>query len=227
MSADRSRVATGQVGLEPMIFVWDAITAERLEMMTMPKGSRSVSALAMSPDGKYLAAADMSDDHKMHLFDLTQKDDAKSKNKAGKCIHLRDAKKDRQKIFQIQWTSNTQFVSVGLEHVCFWTAPNLTGKKARNPSAKPGVKLGFPSVAVSKTGLCLLAGSDGAIYTYNNGAGGKVYKGMHQKMVSCINIVPHPQNQNSELVITGGADKQVQIYELGSNKQLTKIQEFQ
>lgn len=71
ISADRTMVATGQVGLTPMIFVWDSITAERIALMTLPKGSRSVSALAISPDGKYLAAADMSDDHFVHLFDLT------------------------------------------------------------------------------------------------------------------------------------------------------------
>ena len=73
-----------------MIFVWDAVTAQRLEIMTLPKGSRSVSALAISPDGKYLAAADMSDDHYVHLFDLTQRDPKK-----GKCMHLGSKKKDR------------------------------------------------------------------------------------------------------------------------------------
>jgi len=53
-----------------MIFIWDAETAERIDMMTLPKGSRSVSALAFSSDGAHLAAADMSDDHNVHLFDL-------------------------------------------------------------------------------------------------------------------------------------------------------------
>ena len=77
-----------------MIFIWDANTAERIDMMTLPKGSRSVSALAFSHDGKYLSAADMSDDHCVHLFDLTQKDPKKNK-----CIHLGSQKKDRQKIF--------------------------------------------------------------------------------------------------------------------------------
>ena len=70
-----------------MIFVWDAITAQREEMMALPKGSRSVSALAFSPDGKYLAAADMSDDHNVHLFDLTQRDPKK-----GRCVHLKSVK---------------------------------------------------------------------------------------------------------------------------------------
>ena len=70
ISSDRTRVATGQVGLEPMIFIWDAETAQRIDMMTLPKGSRSVSALGFSKDDNYIAAADMSDDHNVHLFDL-------------------------------------------------------------------------------------------------------------------------------------------------------------
>ena len=69
MTADRQFIATGQVGLEPMIFVWNAETAERVNLMTLPKGCRSVSALAWSPDGRYIAAADMSDDHAIHVFD--------------------------------------------------------------------------------------------------------------------------------------------------------------
>lgn len=79
LNADRTLVATGQVGLEPMIFIWDAETGERRDFMTLPKGSRSVSALDFSADGKYLAAADMSDDHNVHLFDLTQHTQSKKK----------------------------------------------------------------------------------------------------------------------------------------------------
>ena len=76
-----------------MVFIWDAVTAERKAMMTLPKGSRSVSAIGLSADGKYLSCADMSDDHKVHLFDLSQLD------KKGKCVRLCDAKANRQKIF--------------------------------------------------------------------------------------------------------------------------------
>ena len=90
------------------------------------------------------------------------------------------------------------FCSVGVEHIYFWdTNVNpLKGKKAKLPPAKAGVKLGFPSVAFSKTGLALLAGSDGSVYSYNNGAAGKPFKAVHSKMVSCINILPDPTNPN-------------------------------
>lgn len=82
-------------------------------------------------------------------------------------------KKDRKKIFQIKWSPKSvgTFVSVGVEHIYFWTvSPKLNAKKASLPTAKKGVKLGFPSVAFSQSGLALLAGSDGTVYTYNNGA---------------------------------------------------------
>ena len=80
------------------------------------------------------------------------------------------------------------------------------------PATKPGQKLGFPSVAYSKSGLALLAGSDGTIYTCNNGAMGKTFKNTHAKMVSCIQCVPSPVNTEEEIVITGGADKKIHVH---------------
>lgn len=99
----------------------------------------------------------------------------------------------------------------------------MQARKAKLPGSKPGVKLGFPSVAISRTGLALCAGSDGTVYTYNNGALGKTFKNTHSKMISCINVVPHPTKPTSELVITGGADKIILLHELDGNKNLTKL----
>lgn len=75
-----------------MIFVWDAITAERLEFMTLPRGSRSVSALAFNPDSTIVAAGDMTDDYKIHLFDLT------APKVKGKTLLVCTAKLDSKKI---------------------------------------------------------------------------------------------------------------------------------
>ena len=82
------------------------------------------------------------------------------------------------------------------------------------PASKPGQKLGFPSIAFSKSGVALLAASDGNIYSYNGTAPGKSYKNIHNKMVSCINCVEHPSDQTKELVITGGADKLIHMHSL-------------
>mgnify|MGYP003336909991 CR=1 FL=1 len=58
--------------------------------MTLPKGSRSVSALAWSTDGRYIAAADMSDDHNIHVFDTQTLD---KKNKATKSKKGKETRK--------------------------------------------------------------------------------------------------------------------------------------
>jgi microtubule-associated protein-like 6 len=70
ISADRTKVVTGQLGTEPMIFVWDAFTGLRLHFMTLPRGSRAVSALAFNKDSSLVAAVDMKDNNCLHIFDL-------------------------------------------------------------------------------------------------------------------------------------------------------------
>ena len=109
-------------------------------------------------------------------------------------------------------------------------SPQFDGKKATlpAPAAKPAgaagtAQLGFTSVAFSKTGVALIAGSDGTVYTYNNGAPGKSFKESHTKMVSCINVVTHPTDASKELVITGGADKLINVYFFDAAKNLTKV----
>ena len=73
----------------------------------------------------------------------------------------------------------------------------------------------------------MLAASDGAVYTYTNGAPGKSFKGTHSKMVSCINCVPDPTDSTREFVITGGADKYIHLHFLDASKNLVKILSYQ
>ena len=70
VSDDRKTVATGQNGVEPMIFIWDAETAQQDMMLKLPRGSRACSAIALSPDGKWLAVSDMSESKSVTIFDL-------------------------------------------------------------------------------------------------------------------------------------------------------------
>ena len=72
-----------------------------------------------------------------------------------------------------------------------------------------------------------MAGSDGTVYTYTNGAQSKSHKGIHTKMVSCINVVPDPTDESRELVITGGADKSIHLHLLDSSKNLTMLLSYQ
>lgn len=75
-----------------MIFIWGSINANRLDFMTLPRGSRSVSALAFDSTCTMIAAADMTDDYKLHIFDL------KAEKVKGKSPLICTGKLDRKKI---------------------------------------------------------------------------------------------------------------------------------
>lgn len=66
-------VASGQTGLKPLIYVWNAETAEMIAEKKMPKGARRVCAIGISCADKYIAACDMSEKIIVHIFDIKGK----------------------------------------------------------------------------------------------------------------------------------------------------------
>ena len=74
MNESRSICVTGSNGREPFVFVWDTQTAgtQKKELFQLPRGSRSISAVAIGQD-KYIYAADMSDNHMIHLYNVDGK----------------------------------------------------------------------------------------------------------------------------------------------------------
>jgi len=48
---------------------------------------------------------------------------------------------------------------------------------------------------------------------------------MHEKMISCINVVPDPADPSVEVVISGGADKMINLYRY-ANSTLQLVHKF-
>ncbi len=117
MSNSRTLVASGQVGVVPIIYVWDALTAKPIKNYKLPKCSRGVTALAFNRTADLIAAADLTNDHNIYCFDWNTKE-MKFKAKTGP-----------NKILMIDWslTSDTQFTSVGPSHIFFWNFADLIG----------------------------------------------------------------------------------------------------
>ena len=65
----RNLVATGQVGHSPIIFIWDANTAVKKGTYRLPKGTKSVTAIAFNKDSRFIATADFSNDHNIYVHD--------------------------------------------------------------------------------------------------------------------------------------------------------------
>lgn len=49
ISMDRTLVASGQNGQQPLIFVWSAMDAKMICQKRLPKGSRLATAIGISP----------------------------------------------------------------------------------------------------------------------------------------------------------------------------------
>ena len=85
--------------------------------MTLPRGSRSVSALAFDSASTLVAAGDMTDDYKLHIFDLS------APKLKGKAPLLCTGKLDRKKIQMVKFYPNdsSKLISVSTDSVITWT----------------------------------------------------------------------------------------------------------
>ena len=73
---------------------------------------KGVLAVAISPDGRRAACAGLDDDHHVAVLDL----------KTGKVLACE--KGTKKVITKIVWTSNNNFVTVGICHYKYWTFDN-------------------------------------------------------------------------------------------------------
>lgn len=64
-----NQCVTGQVGSAPVAFVWSAGNCSKQSRMKLPKGSRGITAVAISTDGKRVACVDLNDQHRVYCFD--------------------------------------------------------------------------------------------------------------------------------------------------------------
>jgi WD40 repeat protein len=70
LSKDRKLVVTGQVGKWPSVHVWDALTCEKISSFQLSKDARGVQAVSISPCKRYVAAVDLSNDHKVYVQNI-------------------------------------------------------------------------------------------------------------------------------------------------------------
>lgn len=152
ISDDRTKVVTGSTGREPMIFVWDAQTGERLHLFRLPPGSRSVSALAFNPSATKIAAADLSDDYGVHFFTLAENTTQSAKFKS-----------DRNMIQMLRFypDKTDKVISVSTSSIYTWS-------KEGNASKHTGgaTNMSYSAVAFSKTGIAFTAAADGKVYKW-------------------------------------------------------------
>jgi WD40 repeat protein len=161
LSADRKMVASGQNGQKPLIFIWNAVTAENMKKKRMTKGCRLVTAIGFSPSGKYIAASDAAEKITVYLFAVEG-----GVNKVAdvainmKIVHLAFSPHD-----------DNVFATAGKDHVAICTfdgkdkIKNVKGKPGKGGKIESQCSASFANDPKHK-GVLFTGGSDGKVYVW-------------------------------------------------------------
>ena len=217
MTLDRKLIATGQVGVAPYVFIWDALTAEKVGHYCIPKGARAITAIAFNRTSEIIACADFSNDHKIYCFKWQQKDGG----------FIVDTKSGPNKIFMIDWSLkyDNQFVSVGLNQVSFWNTEKKQGTQLKPRGGSIGMsdqKVSLLCVAHDLQGTAYCGSSTGQIFKFVDG----VVKGegfpIHSGVIHCMKYLSD-FDQNKEALLSGATDNVVQFTDPATMTKITQI----
>ncbi|XP_069464337.1 echinoderm microtubule-associated protein-like 6 isoform X1 [Ambystoma mexicanum] len=150
---DKTLVATGQVGKDPYICIWDSYSVQTVSILK-DVHTHGVACLAFDLDGQRLASVGLDAKNTVCIWDW----------KKGKVLATATGHSDR--IFDIAWDpyQPNRLVSCGVKHIKFWT---LCGNAL---TAKRGI---FGKTGDLQTILCLACAKEDV--TYSGALNGDIY----------------------------------------------------
>ncbi|TNV83122.1 hypothetical protein FGO68_gene10203 [Halteria grandinella] len=206
---ERKLVATGQVGSAPLIFVWDALTAEKISFVRLPRGSRSVTSIGFNYNATLLACVDFSDKFNIHIVDWRKK-----------------------QILMSNWSPlGDKLCTVAQRSISFWTFTQPNGKptlkKSNNvsPIEEEGSAVAMLCATHDSKGYCFTGGQNGTIYKWAAEYTGKLVnqqKEIHKGVIHCINYA-ELGFQGRPSIISGGMDQLVQFLDPETLERLVHV----
>eukprot|EP00727_Mastigamoeba_balamuthi_P005313 m51a1_g14780 hypothetical protein (1397) ;mRNA; r:446353-450955 len=192
-------VATGQVGKDPAIIVWDSASMRQLKVL---KGvhERAVTSIGFSPDGKKLVSVGMDDYHTIVVWDW----------EAGKPIA--SARGSTDKVFDINFSpfDNNAVMSCGVKHSTFWTITGNTLKSNKGIVSGVGKIQTMHCMAFPTPEYTVIGTACGELYVYK------------ANKLEWVSPVVHPGGVTAifcdkEFILTAGSDGQLKqwIFENG------------
>ncbi|XP_069350552.1 echinoderm microtubule-associated protein-like 6 isoform X1 [Eulemur rufifrons] len=155
----RNVVATSQIGTTPSIHIWDAMTKHTLSMLRCFH-SKGVNYVNFSATGKLLVSVGVDPEHTITVW--RWQEGAKVASRGG---HL-------ERIFVVEFRpdSDTQFVSVGVKHMKFWTLAGsaLLYKKGVIGSMGAAKMQTMLSVAFGANNLTFTGAINGDVYVWKD-----------------------------------------------------------
>jgi len=200
INPDRKLVATGQVGLRPILNIWEADTGKfRCKYEMTQRDTRGIMCCAWSIDGKYIAFADRSEKYTVYVIEsATGKLIQSESNKGSQIIDIGWSKKTGDYTFAICGVRNIGFLKVG---------GNLKRGVGHNGQS-------FAALTFDDNGVCYAGSFKGRIFVFPDTSTSK-------------NIDAHKGSVfamcwSNKKLYTGGIDKNILIFD-NELEQLNKI----
>ncbi|XP_048456030.1 echinoderm microtubule-associated protein-like 5 [Rhincodon typus] len=193
---ERTLVATGQVGKEPHICVWDTYNVQTISILK-DVHTHGVACLAFDHDGQRLVSIGLDSKNTVCVWDW----------KKGRVLATAAGHIDR--IFDVSWDLHqpNKMISCGVKHIKFWS---LCGNAL---TAKRGV---FGKTGELQTILCLACARDEI--TYSGALNGDIYVWKGINLVRTIHSAHgsgiFSMNACEEGFATGGRDGCVRLWDL-------------
>ncbi|CAD8171847.1 unnamed protein product [Paramecium pentaurelia] len=204
VSNDQLKVATGQLGANPNIYIWESNTQA---IICSLKGyfTKGILQLAFNDSGDKLAAIGMDDCHQLCVFDII------TKSQTGGTLLVRD-QIGKNIVTDIKWKNDSEFVTCGLNHLKFWKLGHggLTYSKA------------YPQKPLSYKYLCaainnddyLLGAVDGSLQIYSGGKFTSYFQYLEaNRSLEAISV-------SKDFILVGGADSKIVIIDTKTYKQI-------
>ncbi|KAG2487374.1 hypothetical protein HYH03_013944 [Edaphochlamys debaryana] len=231
---DRTTAATGQLGAQPCVLVWDSVSCKQLARINVDPFYRGVQALAFSPDGTRLAAITTDNSHSLHVWDWMRRTPL--------CEPRKSQPGAPPAVYGVMWSrfEPERLVTYGQNHIKFWKVPPdpRAGGGALAPVSEAGVyALGkthtITAACFLRSGIVLSGNEAGCIGSW------KGVRLMHETQahapgpptrrpdgtptfggVRCLVL------QNERTLLSGGADGVVRVWDVSGGDLGPMLKQF-
>uniref|UniRef100_A0A671R5K6 HELP domain-containing protein n=1 Tax=Sinocyclocheilus anshuiensis TaxID=1608454 RepID=A0A671R5K6_9TELE len=150
-------IATGQIGLVPSIHVWDAMSKQTLSVLRCSH-AKGIGYVNFSATGKLLLSVGVDPEHTITVWRWQE----------GSRVCSKGGHTDRIFVVEFRPDSDTQFVSVGIKHIKFWTlvGGSLLYKKGVIGAVEDGRMQTMLSVAFGANNLTFTGAINGDVYVW-------------------------------------------------------------
>lgn len=189
-------IATGQVGKDPLICLWNATTMEFITSFKQGRDTRAVRSIGFSKSGKYISTTGDDNDHTVFVFDWA------------KSIKLCSGKSGPDAIIDQDFstTDDHVFATAGKNGLKFWSFDSPKSFDYKKGIFGAHKMCDMTSVQYLLDGRTISGSLTGDLYVWAGNTCMKAIKA-HTKAITSISCA------DNGTVITGGTDKILILYD--------------